>query len=130
MLHVTEITMLQLLLVRLYLGKSRGVIQQYLYCIIIPVLGLVGEHIGSSMQFSRYMFDDKVVVLQEAKPPCHSSINFSWVFPECQIGMVRQHHDWVLCCHQVGSPMFQHLYYCQQLSLIDIVVSFHWREGC
>ena len=43
---LTEITMLQLLLVRLYLGKSQGVIQQYLYYIMIPVLGhLKGEDV-------------------------------------------------------------------------------------
>ena len=56
----------------------------------------MGECVGGRIDLFSDVMNDEVVILELGMPPCSSVVEFLWVLPECEVGMICQYNELVL----------------------------------
>ena len=87
-----------------------------------------GEGVGASEEFSRDMDHSEVEVGKVNEPVCLLAIEVLGGMEVGEVFMVSEDLDWERGSMEVVSPRFQGADNGEEISVIDVVVSFCWGE--
>ena len=91
-------------------------------------IGAAGEGVGASEEFSRDVDHSEVEVGEVNEPACSLAIEVLGGMEVGEVFMVSEDLDWERGSVEVVSPRFQGADNSEEISVIDVVVSFCWGE--
>jgi len=89
----------------------------------------VQKRIGWTHLQSRMIVPNKVIVLHEHRPASLSSGEILRRLEVCQVPVISDNSDRVLCTSQVLAPLLECVYDSEKLLVIDIVISLSRSES-